>query len=137
MNVTPDNITTLKPNEIFVFGSNEAGIHGAGAARLAHNKFGAIWGHGDGLQGQSYGISTKDRKICTLPLAKIQIKVDRFVRFAIQNPKLHFLVTQIGCGLAGYNPKEIAPMFAKDIPANVSLPKEFWYILLNRAKSGG
>jgi len=128
MQYTPDRITKLAPNEIFVFGANEAGRHGCGAARFALDKFGAIYGQGDGLQGSSYGISTKDRNVKTLPLHKIQIKVGRFLRFAANNSAFTFLVTQIGCGLAGYNPKDIAPMFFAfgDVPSNVSLPKEFW-----------
>lgn len=125
---TPDRIAKLNPNEIFVFGSNEGGFHGAGAAKLAMDKFGAIWGTGDGPQGQCYGISTKNPKIRTLPLAKIAIKISRFLRYAKLAPNSKFLVTQIGCGLAGYNPSDIGPLFFNDgdIPFNVILPKEFW-----------
>jgi hypothetical protein len=124
MTSTPNNISNLKTNEIFVFGSNEAGIHGAGAARLAYEKFGAVWGKGIGLYGQSYAIPTKDRKIETLKLSVIKIYVRDFLIFADNNPKYTFLVTQIGCGLAGYKPEQIAPFFAS-IPENVILPKEF------------
>lgn len=124
---TPDDIITLQPNEVFVFGSNEGGRHGKGAAKQAV-KFGAIYGQGDGLQGQSYGISTKDRDLKVLPLHRIQVKVERFLRFAATRPDLTFLVTPIGCGLAGYKPKEIAPMF-EDAPGNVQLPASFETIL--------
>lgn len=123
---TPENITDLKPNEIFVFGSNYAGIHGAGAALLARQKFGAITGNGLGLMGQSYGIATKNRKLETIGLPTIQAQIVRLFKFAASRPELTFLVTKIGCGLAGYSVEEIAPLFrSKEIPANVILPKEF------------
>lgn len=124
---TPDHITTLQPNEVFVFGSNEGGRHGRGAAKQAV-KFGAIYGQGDGLQGQTYGISTKDRNLKVLPLHRIQVKVERFLRFAADSPDLTFLVTPIGCGLAGYKPKEIAPMFYGH-SGNVILPVSFKALL--------
>lgn len=126
--ITPENIVTLEPNQIFIFGSNESGRHGKGAAKTALNKFGAKWGCGDGLQGCSYGISTKDRRLKTLSLDRIQSKVRRFIRFATEHPELHFLVTAIGCGLAGYKSEDIAPMF-KDAPENVRLPQSFWDVL--------
>lgn len=128
--MTPAKITSLKPNEIFVFGSNLAGRHGRGAAKDALYKFGATWGQGDGLQGQSYGICTKGHKLEVLPLSAIRINVDRFTRFAIAHPELKFLVTPIGCGLAGYSPRAIAPMFqiAIRLP-NVELPEEFVKVL--------
>lgn len=103
--------------EVFVFGSNEAGIHGAGAARHAFIRCGAIAGKGEGIQGMSYGIPTKDRRIKTLPIGKIHYYVDRFIKFAIDHPEVDFKVTQIGCGLAGYSAYEIAPLF-KDSPDN-------------------
>lgn len=102
---------------IFVFGSNLSGIHGAGAARQAHKNFGAIWGKGFGIQGQSYGIPTKDEQIETLPLSIIKVHVDYFKLFADENMLLNFDVTRIGCGLAGYTDVEIAPMF-RDAPIN-------------------
>ena len=127
---TPDNITSLAPNEIFVFGSNEAGRHGLGAARLAFRRFGAIMGQGDGKMGQCYGISTKDDQFKTLPLHRIAPKILKFLRYAEAHPELKFLVTQIGCGLAGYKPKQIAPLFfSVSIPDNVVLPKQFWETL--------
>lgn len=123
---TPEKITSLKKNEVFVFGSNHAGRHGAGAARLALDKFGAVWGQGDGLQGQSYGIPTKDKNLNTLSLRQIEIGVDRFLRFAARHPYLTFYMTKIGCGLAGYSVKDIAKCFkGKEIPENVILPIEF------------
>lgn len=121
---TPENITELGPNEIFVFGSNLAGIHGAGAARLAREKFGAVIGNPVGLQGSSYAIPTKDCSIETLNFVDIQKHVEEFLRFASLNTNLTFLVTKIGCGLAGFHPNEIAPLF-RFVPKNVILPKEF------------
>lgn len=128
MKYTPDNITSLKRYEIFVFGSNEAGIHGAGAARLANRSFGAKIGVGVGRTGQTYAIPTKDHMIRTLPLEKINKYVQQFIEESKNYPYLTFLVTQIGCGLAGYSPKEIAPMFI-GCDSNVILPKEFQEVL--------
>lgn len=128
MNITPDNITKLSDTEIFVFGSNYAGRHGRGAALLAVRKFGAINGKGTGLMGRSYGIATKGRTLKTLPLAAIEKQISKFIAFTKNNKDKHFLVTEIGCGLAGYKVKDIAPMFLKhQIPDNVSLPKKFWF----------
>lgn len=106
---------------VFVFGSNEAGIHGAGAAETALEYFGAEWGNGVGMQGNSYAIPTKDKKIKTLPLDKIQEYVKDFLEFAKDNKHLEFNVTAIGCGLAGYDAHDIAPMF-KGHTNNVKLP---------------
>ena len=118
---TPERITELKPNEIFVFGSNLAGSHGGGAARLAYNRFGAIWGQGVGLQGQSYAIPTMQGGVET-----IEPYVEQFIVFAFRHREYRFLVTRIGCGIAGFTPYEIAPLFLKviDLP-NVILPKDF------------
>lgn len=118
---TSDRISELKENEIFVFGSNLAGAHGGGAARLAYNRFGAIWGQGVGLQGQSYGIPTMQGGVET-----IQPYVDEFIEFAKQHTEYKFLVTLIGCGIAGFTPEEIGPLFkdAMDVE-NIILPKEF------------
>lgn len=121
---TPEVITTLAPDEIFVFGANEAGRHGAGAARDALEKFGAQLGRGDGRQGQSYGISTKDVSLNVIPLWRISIKIDRFLRYARNHPECTFLVTKIGCGLAGYSTSDIGPLFFGH-PTNVILPREF------------
>lgn len=109
-------------SKIFVFGSNLAGIHGAGAARFAVQHHGAIYGQGVGLQGQSYAIPTKDQRIRTLPLAAIQVHVEAFKTFAALHPELQFQVTRIGCGLAGYHDRDIAPLF-KGAPANCELPE--------------
>ena len=118
---TPDRITTLNENEIFVFGSNLAGSHGGGAAWLAYQRFGAIWGQGAGLQGKSYAIPTMQGGVET-----IKPYVDEFIGFARQHPELRFLVTRIGCGIAGFEPEEIAPLFADAIDMeNVILPEDF------------
>ena len=118
---TSERISELKENEIFVFGSNLAGSHGGGAARLAYNRFGAIWGQGVGLQGQSYGIPTMHGGV-----EAIKPYVNEFIAFAKQHPEMKFLVTKIGCGIAGFTIDEIAPLFkdALDVE-NVILPKEF------------
>jgi hypothetical protein len=118
---TPERITELKPNEIFVFGSNLAGSHGGGAARVAYNRFGAIWGQGVGLQGQSYAIPTMQGGVET-----IKPYVDEFIAFAEQHPEYKFLVTRIGCGIAGFTDEEIAPLFEHAIDVeNIILPEEF------------
>ena len=116
---TPERITELQPNEIFVFGSNLSGMHGGGAALLAYRKFGAIWGQGVGLQGQSYGIPTMQGGVET-----IRPYVDEFILFAKQHPELTFLVTRIGCGIAGFTDEEISPLFkgAHDVE-NIVLPE--------------
>ena len=108
---------------IFVFGSNEAGRHGKGAALFARQNHGAIYGKGVGLQGNSYAIPTKDKNIRTLPLSSIEKYVDEFLEFAACNQQLEFNVTRVGCGLAGYTDQQIAPLFkaAKNLP-NVHLP---------------
>ena len=120
--ITPERITQLQPNEIFVFGSNLAGRHAGGAARLAVDCFGAIMGQGVGLQGQSYAIPTMQGGVNT-----IQPYVDEFLRFADCHPEMTFLVTRIGCGIAGFTPAEIAPLFAAatSLP-NIHLPLDFW-----------
>ena len=118
---TPERITELKENEVFVFGSNLAGSHGGGAAWIAYQKFGAIWGQGVGLQGQSYGIPTMQGGVET-----IKPFVDEFIEFAKEHPELKFLVTRIGCGIAGFRDEEIAPLFKDAIDVeNVILPKSF------------
>lgn len=106
---------------IFVFGSNLAGRHGKGAALEAIQNYGAIYGQGEGLQGRSYAIPTKDRKLQTLPLADILVHVRNFMNFAEMRRDLTFNVTRIGCGLAGYTDIDIAPMF-KGAPDNCQLP---------------
>ena len=123
--IAPNHITELKPNEIFVFGSNLQGYHGGGAARLAMNQWGAVWGQGTGLQGQTYAIPTMQGGIGT-----IRPYIDQFIKFAQNDPERTFLVTEIGCGIAGFRPADIAPLFknAINIP-NIWLPQRFWEIL--------
>ena len=123
--ITPNHITELKPNEIFVFGSNLQGYHGGGAARLAMNQWGAVWGQGTGLQGQTYAIPTMQGGIGTS-----RPYIDQFIKFAQNDPERTFLVTEIGCGIAGFRPADIAPLFknAINIP-NIWLPQRFWEIL--------
>lgn len=128
--ITPENIKRLEDNQIFVFGSNLSGKHGKGAAKTALG-WGAKWGQAKGLQGKTYGIPTKDATVRkTLSVNVISIFVNEFILFAIQNPQLTFLVTEIGCGLAGLKPKEIAPLF-KDVVniENIYLPEKFWHKL--------
>ena len=126
MRYTQEVITTLEEGEIFCFGSNESGHHGAGAALVARKKFGAVYGVGFGLQGNSFAIPTKDWSIRTLPIATVGFYVERFIQFARQRPGKIFLVTKLGTGLAGMTVEEIAPLFIKTygLP-NVVLPKEF------------
>lgn len=113
---------------IFVFGSNLAGRHGRGAALYARNHHGAIYGQGVGRQGDSYAIPTKDKFLHSLPLDEIYQHIADFLTYAREHPDLTFKVTPIGCGLAGFNPWEIAPGF-KDSPENVALPAEFLEVL--------
>lgn len=119
---TPDTISSLKSDEIFVFGSNLHGHHGGGAARAACKKFGAIWGQGVGLQGQSYAIPTMQGGVET-----IKPYVDQFIEFAKEHTELFFYVTRIGCGIAGFKDSDMAPLFREAIGIkNVCLPKSFW-----------
>lgn len=122
---TPEKINVLEPNEVFVFGSNLQGRHLGGAARVAWEKFGAQWGIGVGLQGQSYAIPTMQGGVDT-----IKPYVNLFVEFAAKHPELTFYVTKIGCGIAGFDCEDIAPLFvdALNMP-NVILPREFVEIL--------
>lgn len=123
--ITPRWIDSLKENEIFVFGSNLAGMHGGGAARIACLHFGAVMGKGVGLQGQSYAIPTMQGGVET-----IRPYVDDFIAYAKHHQELHFLVTPIGCGIAGFEAEDIAPLFekAKEMK-NISLPKSFWKVI--------
>ena len=123
---TPNRILDLKDNEIFVFGSNLAGAHGGGAAWVAHEYFGAIWGQGVCLQGRSYAIPTMHGGV-----EAIKPYVDEFIEFAKNHPEYKFLVTRIGCGIAGFRDEEIAPLFADAIDVkNVILPREFVNIII-------
>ena len=122
--VSNDRIDHLEENEIFVFGSNASGYHGGGAAAYAMRKFGAVWGQGEGLQGQSYAIPTMEG------IADMGEAIKRFTSFAAEHSELRFLVTRIGCGVAGYSASQIAPLFKECIPLeNVALPSDFWDVL--------
>lgn len=132
MRVTPENLNgnILPKNGIFVFGSNESGFHGAGAARTAVDCFGAEMHKGFGPQGNSFAIPTKDWQVQTLPLNIIKYYVDSFIRFSSQYKDFDFYVTKIGCGLAGYNVEDIAPLFSGCINMeNIYLPIEFINII--------
>ena len=115
-------IDSLEPGEVFVFGSNAQGAHGGGAARFAYDRFGAVWGQAEGLQGQSYGIDTMSG------LAVFEAQAGRFLEFARDHPELRFLVTEVGCGIAGYTPDEVAGFF-RGAPDNVVLPASFVALL--------
>ena len=124
MKHTPENITNLADNQIFVFGSNLAGKHNGGGAKMALEKFGAIYGEGVGFQGQSYAIPTLDANFQRIDLTEIRFYIDMFFQFAYNHPQYEFLVTKIGCGIAGYAVSEIAPLLLNPF-RNIILPKEF------------
>ena len=122
---TSARISALAANEIFVFGSNLSGMHGGGAALIAYERFGAVWGQGVGMQGQSYGIPTMQGGVET-----IRPYVDEFIRYAAQHPEYKFLVTRIGCGIAGFSDAEIAVLFRDAIGhENIILPRTFVEVL--------
>lgn len=122
---TPRYVTSLAENEIFVFGSNLRGMHGGGAARVAYDDFGAVWGQGVGLQGKSYAIPTMHGGVDV-----IKPYVDEFIAFAKQHEEYIFLVTPIGCGIAGFSEDEIAPLFAEALGVeNILLPESFVEVL--------
>ena len=123
---TPENITKLKQNEVFVFGSNKAGNHVGGAARVAVEKFGAIMGHGEGLQGQSYAIPTLDEQMDKVSTEELTRSVRRFADYTRHNTDKVFYVTKIGCGIAGFSVEEIVEVFKSvSFGDNVVLPQEF------------
>ena len=127
--ITPEKISLLPEGFIFTFGSNLLGKHGKGAAKEAL-KWGSIYGQGIGLMGRTYGIPTKDRFIKTLSIDQIRKYVDKFIEDAKNHSDLKFLVTKIGCGLAGYTASHIAPLFKGAIEVeNIYLPREFWEII--------
>jgi hypothetical protein len=122
---TPDMISELKADEVFVFGSNLEGMHGGGAAFTAWKKFGAVMGCGVGFRGQSYAIPTMQGGVET-----IKPYVDNFIVFATEHPELFFYVTRIGCGIAGFRDKEIAPLFSEAVSIeNICLPESFVKVL--------
>ena len=123
--VTPNRITRLSESEVFVFGSNLQGYHGGGAARTAMKQFGAEWGVGVGPTGQCYAIPTMQGGVET-----IKPYVDEFLAYAQGHPDTRFLVTRIGCGIAGFKDAEIAPLFSQAVNLpNVALPKSWWSLL--------
>lgn len=127
---TPERVERLAPGEVFVFGSNLAGMHGGGAARKAYEDFGAEWGAGVGPTGQCYAIPTMQGGVET-----IAPYVDRFIQYAKEHPEQKFLVTRIGCGIAGFKDTDIAPLFKDAVGlTNVCLPKEWFLILKNLEK---
>ena len=111
-------VTDLDVDEIFVFGSNAGGAHGGGAARIAHDRFGAVWGEGHGLHGQSYAIDTMTDQ------STMAAEIATFLEFAAAHPQLTFLVTELGCGIGPYQPSDVAPYFVVT-PPNVALPESF------------
>jgi len=122
--IASDRISDLGENEIFVFGSNIQGAHGGGAAWYAHKKFGAEWGVGEGLTGRTYALPTMEGD------ASLKKAVEHFITCAKAHPELTFLVTAVGCGIAGYTPAEVAPLFREATAlANVYLPQVFWEVL--------
>ena len=125
---TPEFISELNDREIFVFGSNLQGMHGGGAARVAHRKFGAEWGVGIGLTGQTYAIPTMQGGVET-----IAPYVDDFIEFAREHREMKFFVTRIGCGIAGFRDEEMAPLFRNALgEPNIVLPRSFYNILTNK-----
>ena len=128
--ITPEEITSISDNEVFTFGSNQSGKHGRGAAKTALG-WGAKYGQAAGLQGKTYGIPTKDKTVRrVLSVNEIKEYVDDFIAFAKTRPELIFYVTEIGCGLAGYKPKDIAPLFKDAVEVeNIYLPARFWHKL--------
>ncbi len=128
---TPENIRELERDDVFVFGSNLEGMHLGGAARVARERFGAVMGQGEGLQGQSYAIPTMQGGV-----EIIKPYVDRFIDFARECDQNTFYVTRIGCGIAGFTDEEIAPLFADAVGLyNVRLPKSFYDIIMRNKNS--
>lgn len=129
--ISSNLINELAEGEVFVFGSNLAGHHSGGAALQAWRKWGAEWGQGVGLHGRTYAIPTMHGGPSV-----IKPYVDAFIDFAAGHPELRFLVTEIGCGIAGFTPEDIAPLFARAAGMdNVFLPARFWDVL--EAEEGG
>jgi hypothetical protein len=118
-------IMSLKPNQIFVFGTNKLGLHGGGAAYQAHRDFGALYGVAEGpTGGQTYGIVTLDKDMKKVPLSYIEKQAERLALVAMANPDYEFLLTPVGTGIAGYSVEDIAPLF-QGMPENIILPSEF------------
>jgi hypothetical protein len=135
--ITPEKVSKLKSNEIFVFGSNLAGLHGAGAALLAEKAFKAAPGIGEGLTGQCYALPTKDKDIQTLPIIEIYKSVEVLLEVVKNNTSKFFIITAVGCGLAGYTPEDIAPMFEPFVHLeNCSLPQSFVDVIFPKVIKG-
>ena len=118
--IASDRISQLDNNEIFVFGSNIQGMHGGGAAWYAHKNFGAEWGVGEGLTGRTYALPTMEGE------QSMKKAIERFIECAKKHPELTFLVTAVGCGIAGYTPQQVAPHFHNTLDMeNVYLPEVF------------
>ena len=127
---TPNRISSLKNDEVFVFGSNLQGHHGGGAARQALMQFGAVWGQGVGMQGQSYAIPTMQGGVET-----VRPYVDQFIRFAKKHSEYFFYVTRIGCGIAGFKDSDIAPLFSDALSVeNICLPESFVKVIADAPK---
>lgn len=125
--ITPSIIKGLMDDEIFVFGSNAQGMHIGGAARIAYEKFGAEWGNGEGLQGQSYALPTMEGE------NNLRKAVSRFIEYAEEHDEYLFYVTPVGCGIAGYTSDQVAPLFVKAaVLNNVYLPISFWKVIMNK-----
>jgi len=122
MRTTPDNITALEPNEVFVFGSNLNGAHMGGAAKFAAEKFGAIEGQGEGLQGQSYAFPTLGKSMEVLTPWRMEDAVKRLYRAADANPDKTFLLTKVGCGIAGLSEERMKKLFEGERPDNIVFP---------------
>lgn len=135
---TPEAITELQDNEVFVFGSNEEGLHMGGAANVAYHKFGAVWGEGEGHHGQSYAIPTLDSKLSKITRTELKRYISEFVGYVLMNQNLTFYLTKIGCGIAGWDIEDVKELFWQVIeeerteeadeqflPANLIIPQEF------------
>jgi hypothetical protein len=126
-----EEIRFLGLHSVFVFGSNRLGIHGAGAAKTAWQRFGAVYGVGQGHEGQSFALPTKSTPKKTLSLAEIGLEVEKLRVYVEKNTNLYFLITKIGCGFAGYTPEQVAPLFRPFLwIGNCAMPREFIEILL-------
>jgi len=134
---TPEIITELQSNEIFVFGSNRNGAHMGGAARIAYENFEATWGESEGLTGRSYAIPTLDENMEKVSEGALEASIDKFIDFVLNNQQLTFYLTKIGCGIAGWDIEEVKRIFWKviedykpdpecSVPANLIIPKEFY-----------
>lgn len=134
---TPEFIERLEPNEVFVFGSNGGGAHAGGAAKVAYNHFGAVWGVGEGLTGRSYAIPTLNSDMQKVTKGELKASLIKFIGFVLENPNLTFYLTKIGCGIAGWQLEEVKAIFweamanqqiesKEQLPANLIIPEEFY-----------